>query len=126
MSIWQLLDIITPPHLRDTQFCVIETCCAGDVSTRLSIPGGLFDIVDTIVESIPEDATIGWTHDEKTFQFETRTSELSEELLLETKWLKGLDGLTSKSGRILEVELVMSPFWIVRKMGPRLKRQQDD
>ena len=115
MSVWQLLDIITPNNLRDAHFCLREECCSGEIQVRV-LNGNKKDeeLLDTICDQKCEKVELGWKEQKKEFWYEKGTAHLNERMELELLWLKGRDYSGDCPGRVMDIHLNIHPLWIVK------------
>jgi hypothetical protein len=142
MSIWQLLDIITPSHLRDAHFCSREYCCSGEILVKLFSSGSKRIILEADTEQDfykfqpPQNQSLlqqkregnnleevhfnwerGWGESQKNeFWFERSECLLDNGISFEGLWLKGTDIQTGSviPARLLSSKLHVSPLWFIR------------
>ena len=138
MSVWQLLDIITPSHLRDAHFCSREYCCSGEILVKLfsSVSKRIILEADTEQDfcKFPNlesqqhnrregnlEESLNWEHgwseaQKNEFWFERSECLLDSGISFEGLWLKGTDIQTGSviPARLLSSKLHVNPVWFIR------------
>ncbi len=113
MSVWQLLDIITPNNLRDTHFCSRKDCCQGDLQVQFCRRNHI--LFETTLELEYERLQdFGWKEQKKEFWHEKVQVQVNDWIDMESLWLKGKDYSGDCPGRLMDSKLHIHPLWIIK------------